>query len=212
MKRRLTLLLGVFLGGCLSAAAQTPAPRTLAEQARTAPTMAMVQAVPAPLLAESLPLSGNPGNSAPRTLPAPLRAASFPAHRDPADSAVHFSYVLAGPYKPDQGMDGLESQFQVEEVDTVFLAQSTVPFAQLWGGRLRFDGFANKLNIQNVQMGPSAAGGPQDFRPWRQSYLGAPPSVNFYGVSMTFHFGRDAQAGRPAQIWHSVARLIGGAQ
>jgi hypothetical protein len=213
MKRKFILALGMFLGSYLSAAAQIPAPRIVAEQNRSASIMAMVhQAMPAPLIAESFSLPGNPAIFAPRTLPAPVLAASLPVHKNPANSAVHFSYMVAEPYKPGQGMDGLENQFQFEEVDTLFLAQSTLPLAQLWGGRMRFEGFASTLNIQNVQLGPSDAGGMQDFRPWRQSELGAPPSVNSYGVSMSFHFGREAQTGRPAQIWQTVARMFGGGQ
>jgi hypothetical protein len=212
MKRKFTLLLAMFLGSYLSTAAQIPAARIVAERDRTTPVVAMVQAGPAPLMAEYLPLPGNPGSFAPRTLPVPVPAVSFPAHKNPANSAVHFSCVLAGPYKPDQGMDSLEDQFQVEKVDTLFLKQSSLPLAQLWGGRVRFEGFASKLNTQNVQLGPSDAGGMQDFRPWRPRELGAPPSVNSYGVSMTFHFGRDAQTGRPPQIWQTVARMFGDVQ
>jgi hypothetical protein len=212
MKRRLTLLLSMFLGSYLSTAAQIPAARIVAERDRTTPAMAMVQAAPAPLIAESLPVPGNPGIFAARLLPARVPAVSFPAHKNPANSAVHFGYVLTGPYKIDQGVDGLKNQFQYEEVDTLFLAQSSLPLAQLWGGRVRFEGFASKLNTQNVQFGPSGAGGMQDFRPSRPRELGAPPSVNSYGVSMTFHFGPNAQAGRPAQIWQTVARMFGGGQ
>jgi len=213
MKRKFILALGMFLGSYLSAAAQIAAARIVAEQDRSAPIMAMVhQAMPAPLIAESFPLPGNPEIFAPRTLPAPVLAASLPAHKNPANSAVHFSYALAGPYNPDQGIDGLENQFQFEEVDTLFLAQSSLPLAQLWGGRVRFDGFASTLNIQNVEMGPSAAGGIEDFRPLRQNYLGAPSSVDSYGIGLTFHFGRNAQTGRPAQIWQTVACMFGGGQ
>jgi hypothetical protein len=212
MKRRLTLLLAMFLGSYLSTAAQIPAARIVAERDRTAPVMAMVQAEPAPLMAESLPLPGNAGIFETRTLPVAVPAVSFPAHKNPVNSAVHYSYVLTGPYKIGHGMDSLEKQFQVEKVDTLFLAQSSLPLAQLWGGRVRFEGFASRLNTQNVQLGPSGAGGMQDFRPWRPRELGAPPSVHSYGVSMTFHFGHDAQTGRPAQIWQTVAGIFGGAR
>jgi hypothetical protein len=212
MKRRLTLLLAMFLSSYLSTAAQIPAARIFAKRDRTALVMAVVQAGRALLIAESLPLPGNPGFFAPRTLPVPVLAVSFPAHKNPANSAVHFSYMLTGPYKVDGGMDGLKNEFQFEEVDTLFLAQSSLPLAQLWGGRVRFEGFASKLNTQNVQFGPSDAGGMQDFRPSRPRELGAPPSVHFYGVSMTFHFGRNAQIGRPAQIWQTVARMYGTAR
>ena len=212
MKRRLTLLLAMFLGSYLSTAAQIPAARIVAERDRTAPVMAMLQPGPAPSIAESVPLPGNPGIFALRTPPAPVLALSFPAHRNPANSALHFKYVLAGPYRADQGMEGLENQFQFEKVDTLFMAQSSLPLVQLCGGRLRLDGFERKVNIQNVQLGPSGGGGMQDFRPWRERELGAPSSVHSYGVSLTFHFGRDAQTGRPAQIWRSVARMVGGGQ
>jgi hypothetical protein len=174
--------------------------------------MAMVQAVPSPLIAESLPLPGDPVIVAPRTLPAPVLTVSFPAQKNPANSAVHLRYVLAEPYKTEQGMDGLENQFEVEEVDTLFLKEASLPLVQLWGGRLRFDAFTNTLDVQNVQLGPSAAGGLEDFRPLRQYYLRTPSSVDSYGISLTFHFGRNAQTGRPAQIWRTVARMFGGGQ
>lgn len=212
MKRKLILLLGVFLASYLPVAAQTRAPRIVAEHDRMAPNMDMVRAAPARLLAVSLPLPGNPEITAPRTAPVPLPLASFPQPKKPADSAAHFNYVFAKPYQPDQGLDGLENMSQMSQVDTLFLKQSSLPLAQIWGGRLRFDGFARTMNVQNVQLGPSAAGGLQDYRPWRQGVLGAPPSEDSYGVSMTFHFGRDAQVGRPAQIWRTVSRAIGSVQ
>jgi len=212
MKRKLILLLGVFLASHLPAAAQTRAPRIVAEQDRMAQSIAMVQAAPTPLLAVSLPLPGNLGSSALRTVPAPLPPASFPRPKKHADSAAHFSYVFAKPYQPDQGLDGLENMSQMSEVDTLFLKQSSLPLMQIWGGRMRFDGFASTMNVQNVQLGPSAGGGLQDYRPWRQGVLGVPPSVDSYGVSMTFHFGRAAQVGRPAQIWRTVSRIVGSAQ
>jgi hypothetical protein len=211
MRRKLILLLGVFLASHLSAA-QIAAPRIVAEQDRMAPSIAMLQAAPVPLLAVSLPLPGNPESSALRSVPAPSLPASFPRPKKHADSAVHFSYVLAKPYQPDQGFDGLENMSQMSQVDTLFLKQSSLPLVQIWGGRLRFDGFARTIDIQNVQLGPSGAGGLQDYRPWRQGALGAPASEDSYGVSMTFHFGRDAQVGRPAQIWRTVSRAIGSAQ
>jgi hypothetical protein len=60
--------------------------------------------------------------------------------------------------------------------------------------------------MQNVQLGPSGGGGLLDFRPPRQWYPGGPRSIGLYGVSLSFHFGRDAQIGRPTQIWQRLAR------
>ncbi len=63
--------------------------------------------------------------------------------------------------------------------------------------------------MQNGQFGPPTAGGLLDFRPRRQGYLGAPRSVDLHGVSLSFHFGRDAQIGCPTQIWRSLAQIVG---
>ncbi len=136
MKRKFILLLGMFLGGCLVTAAQTPAPGMVPGQDRTAPMMAMVRPVPAPSLAASLPLPKHAGNSAPRNVPAPLLPVSLPAPKNPPDSAAHFSYVIARPYEPDPGLEGLESMSQMTEVNTIFLSQSTLPLVQTLGRTL----------------------------------------------------------------------------
>jgi hypothetical protein len=78
------------------------------------------------------------------------------------------------------------------------LTQSSPPPLQFWGGRLRHDG---TLHIQNVQLGPLPAGGLQDFVPPRQNYPGVPFSVGLYGVSLSYHFGRNAHIGHPTEIW-----------
>src|SRR5258708_20215400 len=87
----------------------------------------------------------------------------------------NFSYLFAGAYERDQGLNGLESLSPMHEVKTLILTQSLLPLAQLWGGRLRLDGFASTLHIQ---LGPSAGGALQDFLPPPQSYLRPPPSVH----------------------------------
>ena len=115
--------------------------------------------------------------------------------------------MFARAYERDQGLEGLKSLSPIRQVKTLFLTQSMLPLLQLWGGRLRLDGFCSTFHMQNVQLGPSAAGGLLDFRPQLQRYQGGPHSIGFYGVSLSFHFGRDAQIGRPAQIWQSIARI-----
>jgi hypothetical protein len=138
---------------------------------------AMVRAVPAPPLAAFVLLAENPGNS-----------------------PAHFSYQFAEAYEPGQDLKSLS---QMREVDTMFLTQASLPLVQLWGGRLRFDGFASSLNIQNMEFGSLAA------RAWRQNYPGVPHSLNLFGISLTFHFGKNAQIGCPTQIWRRVAQIIG---
>ncbi len=183
MHKRLILLLVVFLGSHVPTAAQTPAPQIVQAHARFAPIMTMVRTVPAPYLAPSFPLSENPGKS-----------------------DFHFSYSLLGAYEPDQSLASLSP---MSEVKTLFLTQSSLALVQLWGGRLRLGGFSSRLDMQNVQLGPSAAGGLLDFRPQRQGYAGGPRSVGLYGLNLSFHFGRDAQVGRPIQIWRCLARIAG---
>jgi hypothetical protein len=189
MRKHLILLLGMFLGSYLPTAAQAPPLLIVPAQDRLAPITALVQTVPAPLLAGSLLLPENLEKS-----------------------AAHLSYAFAEAYERDRGMEGLESLSPMREVKTLFRTQSSLPLVYLWGGRLRFDGFTSTLHMQNLLLGPSAAGGLQDFRPSRQNYPGELHSVDVYGLSLSFHFGRDAQRGRPMQIWRCLARIVGAAR
>jgi hypothetical protein len=184
--KQFILLLGMFLGSQVPTAAQTPAPQIVPVQDRTAPLIAMV--------------------------PAPLLPASFLLPENPGRSAAPFSYLIARAYEPDQGLGGLESLSPMLEVKTLFLTQSSLPLVQLWGGRLRLDGFTSTLHLRNAQLGPSVVSFLQDFRPQRESYPGGPRSVDLYGVSLSFHFGRDAQIGRPTQIWRYIARIVAAAR
>ena len=186
MHKRFIPLLGVFLGSYVPTAAQTPARQIIPAQEQISPIVTIVRTVPTPLLVPSFPLSESTGKS-----------------------AVHFSYLLAGAYGRH---DSLENLSPVREVKTLFLRQSILPLVQLWGGRLRFDGFTSTLDMQNVELGPSAAGGLLDYRPPRQTYPGGPHPVGLRGVTMSFHFGRDAQVGRPTQIWQTLARIARAAQ
>jgi hypothetical protein len=184
MHKRFILLLGVFLGSHVSTSAQTPAPQIVPAQERVAPIMTMV-----------------------RRVPASMHAPSFAPSESPGKSVAHFSYLFMGAYERDQSLASLSP---MREVRTLFLTQSSLPLVQLWGGRLQLDGFTSRLHMQNVQLGPSAAGGLLDFRPPRQGYLGGPRSVGLSGINLSFHFGQDAQIGRPIQIWRCLARIAGG--
>ncbi len=182
MHKRFILLLGVFLGAYAPTPAQTPAPQIAAAQ-KSVPTIVTLV----------------------RTLPTlPLLGPSFPLLESHRKSAAPFSYMLASVY-PRQ--DSLASLSPVREVKTLFLTQSILPLVNVWGGRLRLAGFSSTLDMKNVQLGPSMAGGLLDYRPPRPSYPGGPRSVGLYGANLTFHFGRDAQTGRPDQIWRALARI-----
>ncbi|MGB6483530.1 MAG: hypothetical protein WBE86_08605 [Candidatus Acidiferrales bacterium] len=185
MYKQLILLLGMLLCSYVLAAAQTVAPRIVLASHRIAPIAATVRTASAPLLAGALLRPRNPGKS-----------------------TTHFSYLSARAYQRDRTLEGLENLSQVREVKTLFSTQSSLPLVHFWGGRLRFDGFTRTLDMQNVQLGPSAAGGLLDFRPRRQSYPGEPHSVDLYGLSLSFHLGRNAQIGRPSQIWQNLTRIV----
>jgi hypothetical protein len=190
MHKRFILLLGVFLGSHVPMAAQSPAPQSTQAQDRIAPISTIVPTLPAPLLAAPFLL----------------------LDENPAKSAAHFRYLFAAAYGRDHSLEGLESLSPIREVKTLFLTQSILPLVQLWGGRLRLDGFTSRFEMKNVQLGPSAAGGLLDFRPPRQGYPGGPRSFGLYGVNLSFHFGRDAQLGRPTQIWRCLARIASAAR
>jgi hypothetical protein len=189
MHKQLILLLGIVLGSPLPTTAQISAPQSVQVQDRITPIVSMV-----------------------RTVRATWLAAPFLSPENLGKSAAHFSYLFAGASEGGQDLEGLKSLSPIHEVKTLFLTQSMLPLVQLWGGRLRLDGFTSTLYMQNVQLGPSAAGGLLDFRPSRQGYPGGPRSVGLYGVSLTIHFGRDAQVGHPTQIWRYMARIVGAAR
>jgi hypothetical protein len=113
----------------------------------------------------------------------PSLAASFPLFEGTGKSAAPFSYPFARAPEPDQSLGNL---WPMREVKTLFLTQSSLPLVQVWGGRLQLDGFTSRLHTQNVQLGPLVAG-----RLQRQAYTSGLRSVGLYGLSLSFHFGRD---------------------
>lgn len=184
MRDGFILLLTVFLSS-LVAEAQTLTPQTVPvhpAQERVAPIITRLQTVP---------------------VPSPAR--SFVLSEDPGQSAGHFNYLFVRPYERDQGLESLSA---IHRVKTLFLMQSSLPLFQLWGGRLRLDGFTKRLHTQNVQLGPSAFGGLQNLCSPQGGYHGGPRSVRFYGLSLSFHFERHEEIGRPTQTWHAFARCV----
>jgi hypothetical protein len=133
-------------------------------------------------------------------------AASFPVYQNPGTPPGNFSDVFAGAYKADCSTADLLPR---EETKTLFFTRSSLQLAQFWGGRLRLDGFMGTLNMQNVELGPAAAGGLRDFRPPRENYLHGPRSVDLYGVSVSFHLGRDAGMERPPEVRRTLSRIVG---
>lgn len=183
--KQFILPFGMFLCANVSTAAQTTALQIVPAQETITPISAVL-----------------------RTVPAAVPAVRFPPSTNRGKSAFHFSYSLARPYARDHGLQDLESLSSMREVKTLFSTQSSLPLVQLWGGRLRLDGFTSTLDMQNVQLGPSGGGSLQDFRLRRQNYPDEPRSVTLDGVSLTFHFGRSARIGRPVQMRRCLARIV----
>jgi hypothetical protein len=183
MYKRLITLFGISLCSLLPVAGQTPAPRIVPAQEDVGPIITML-----------------------RTVLIPVPPTSFLLYRDPAKPPVHFSYLVAGATEPDPATELLPS---VKTVKTLFYAQSSLPLVQLWSGRLQLDAFQNTVHIQNVLLGPLACGGMQGLRSPRQGYPGGAPSLHFSGLSLTFHFGRNARTEHPIQAWQRLSRVVG---
>jgi hypothetical protein len=184
MDKRSIVLLGIFLGSHAPVAAQAPAPQIVLAEGHLAPIITML-----------------------RTVSTPLQTASFLLYQDPGKSPAHFSHVFAGAYEGDHRIARLPP---MEEVKTLFFTQSSLPIVQLWGGRLQLDAFQSTFHIQNVQLlGPLGFRSTQGFRSARQGYSVGPRSVYFSGLSLSFHFGRDARTGRPIQAWRCLSRIVG---
>jgi hypothetical protein len=141
-----------------------------------------------------------------RTVSTPLPAASFLLSQDPGKSPAHFSLLFAGAYERDHS---LERRPPMEGVKTLLFTQSGLPLVQLWGGRLQLDAFQSTLHMQNVQLGPLGYGVMQGFRPPRQSYPGGPHSVHLSGLSLSFHFGKEARARPAIQLWRHMTHIVG---
>jgi hypothetical protein len=176
---RFIMLLGIFLGSYEPMVAQIPAPQIVPSQERLAPTMTMLRAVSTPLPAASFLLSRNPGKS-----------------------TAEFSFPLKGAYERD---DSLKDVLPIDEVKTSVFTLSSLTLVQLWSGRLQLGAFKSALNIQNMQL--VGNGSIQNSRLLRQLGPAAPPSVNLSGLSLSFHFGRNARIEHPAQLWRPLTRI-----
>jgi hypothetical protein len=183
MYKRLITLLGIALCSLATAAGQAPAPRIVLAQDDVAPILTML-----------------------RTVSTPVPPSSFPLYQDLGIPPVHFSYLFAGATELDPGTELLPS---LKKTKTSFYTQSNLPLVQLWSGRLELDAFQNTVHLQNVLLGPLAYGGMPGFRSPRQGYPGGPPSLHFSGLSLTFHFGRNAGTGRPTDAWRGLSRIVG---
>ena len=176
------LLLGMFLGSPMPATGQRIAPQIVLAHEHIAPVIAILPSVSTP-----------------------LPVAFFPLSRDPGKSNAHVCLLFAGACEHN---DTLEHLSPMDEVKTLILTQSSLPLVRLWGGRLQLEAFHSVPHIQNVQLGPFGYGGMRGFRLPGQSYLGGPRPLDLSGLSLSFHFSRDARTGHPAQLWRRLTRIV----
>jgi len=180
--KRFIVLLGILLGSLAPTAAQTPAPRFVVAHEPAAPTTKIFRPASTPSL-----------------------KASFLLKQDPEKSPAHIRYPFAPANERENNM---ESPPPTDEVKTLLFTQSSLPLVQLWSGRLQLDAFQNTLRVENVQLDPMGYGGALDRHP-RQTYPGGPRTVDLSGISLSFHFGRDARTERGTQAWRRMSRIIG---
>ena len=183
MHKRFILLLSLFLGSHVPAAAQTPASRIVLVQEHAAPLITVLPAVSTASL-----------------------AASFPLSRDTGNFDTHFSLKFAGAYERDYELEHLSP---MDEVKTLSLTQSSLPLIQLWRGRLQLDAFQSTLHIQNVLVDPFGNGGTGGFRPPGRSYPRWSRSDHLTGLSLSFHLGRETRTGRRDLVWPRLSRILG---
>jgi hypothetical protein len=184
MHKEFVLLLGMFLGSCGAAAAQTPAPQIVLAQEHIAPVMTTL-----------------------RTVSIPLPAASFLRSQDLGESPAYYSLLFARAYERDDHLEHLSQM--VKEKSSAFTL-SSLPLVQFCSGRFQLDAFQSTLRMEKIQLGPSLYGGMDGFRALRQSHRGGPLSVHFTGLSLSFHLGRDSRTTRPTHAWRRMRQFIGG--
>lgn|ERR1700687_3804273 len=108
-------------------------------------------------------------------------ASFLPPHHN-GESPGHLLPMVAGAFERDHRLERLSP---MGEVKTLLLTQWRRPLIQMWGGRLQLDGYMGSLKTQNTQLGPLSHSAPQYLGLSRQSYVGAPRSLDLYGLSLS---------------------------
>lgn len=173
---------GLFLIACFPTEAQTPATQFALEQTPSELTMILFPA-PLPWLS-------------PIVLPIQLFGKPFP----------HPTFLSDEVYKPDPS---LENRLLIESFRTPFLTESSLPVAHLWRG-LKLVLFDGTIHSRGLELGSPTSGiGFYYMRPSTNDQAGLANSVGLSGISLRYSFGRDAERGKPVQIWRCVSWVIG---
>ena len=182
MRHQVILVIGLVVAGCLPGEAQTLAKQTfLAQQRPSGPMMLLFR-------------------QSPPNDPSPTVSLAIDL---PPKSLGRFTRISTAAYESERT---LESRFSIVVDQTPFVTESSMPVAQLWGGRLGLEGFGRSPGTQYVQFGPTGIG--QDFRPPSRDQADVNRSVDLYGLSLRLGFGR-ALTGRSTQMWRCLGWIVG---
>ena len=173
---------GLLLFACLPTEAQTPATQFAAEQ--TPSDLTVIQ-FPPPRVWLS-----------PIVLPIQLFAERLPRP----------VFLLDTAYDPDPS---LENRLPMGSFQTRFLTESSFPIAHLWRG-LNLVVFGSTIHPRGLDLGSLTSGiGSYYMRPSINDQAEVANSVGLSGISLRYSFGRDAERGKPVQIWRCVSWVIG---
>lgn len=181
MRHQLILVIGLVVGSCLPGEAQAPAKQIF-----------LAQALPSPMVLFSRP---SPPSHSSRKVFLPIDLAPQPLGR--------FARLSTATYEPERS---LESRFSIVVDRNPFITESSMAVAQLWRGRLQFEGFGTTPGTQYVQLGPSGIG--HDFRPPSHDQAGLNRPADLYGISLRFNF-KKTQTVRPTEIWRCLGWIVG---
>ena len=116
------------------------------------------------------------------------------------------AFLLDTAYEPDPS---LENRLPIESFQTRFLAESSFQVAHLWRG-LKLVLFESTIHPRGPELGSPTSGiGSYYLRPSINDQAGLANSFGFSGISLRYSFGRDAERGKPVQIWRCVSWVIG---
>jgi hypothetical protein len=138
----------------------------------------------------------------------PKRTAFSLQSENPWKPTPRFGARLTRAYERDFSVKDFSSS--VYSVKTLVLTQSSVPLMQLLGGRLQLNIFQSTFHTQTLLLNPFDNCGIQRSFLRRQTYPRSLCSVDLSGVSLSFHFGRDARTEHPVQEWRRFVRIAGG--
>lgn len=161
MRNQFLLVIGLAMGSCLPAAAQTSREQIFLAQPPSGPMMLLVRPPPH------------------YSLPTVFLTTNRP--RKPHGRSARIS---AATYAPERSF---ENRFSILVNRTPFLSESSVPIAQLWGGRLQLEGFDStcqrypQFELSNVA---------HDYPPPSHDQAGMYRSVDLQGVSLRFQLGQ----------------------